>query len=69
MAHKLKPNNQIKSKVMSQPYMSFKAHFRPSGAVVKFARSASEAWGPLVQIQGVDMAPLCKPCCDRRLTC
>ena len=38
---------------------------RPGGAAVKFARSASAAWGSPVQIPGVDMAPLGKPCCVR----
>ena len=33
---------------------------RPSGAVVKRARSASAAWGSSVQILGADMAPLGK---------
>ena len=33
--------------------------------MVKFACSASEALGSLVQILGADMAPLVKPCCGR----
>ena len=36
--------------------------------MVKFARSPTAAWGALVQIPGVDMAPLGKPCCGRLLT-
>ena len=40
----------------------------PGGAVVKFAHSASAAWGSLVQIPGAEMAPLSKPCCGRRPT-
>ena len=35
----------------------------PCGRVVKFACSASAAWGSLVQILGTDLAPLIKPCC------
>ena len=38
------------------------------GTVVRFACSASAAWSSLVRILGVDMAPLGKPCCGRRLT-
>ena len=41
---------------------------RPSGTAVKFARSASVAWGSLIQIPGADMAVLGKPCCGRRPT-
>ena len=33
--------------------------------MVKFGRSTSAAWGSLVQIPGVDMALLGKPCCGR----
>ena len=40
----------------------------PVGAAVKCARSALAAWGLLVRIPGVDMAPLVKPCCGRRPT-
>ena len=40
----------------------------PGGAGVKFARSTSVAWGSLVQIPGVNMAMLGKPCCGRRPT-
>ena len=36
--------------------------------MVKFTRSALAARGSLVQIPGVDMAPLVKPCCGRRPT-
>ena len=36
--------------------------------VVKFARSALVARGSPVQIPGVDMAPLVKPCCGRHPT-
>ena len=38
------------------------------GMAVKCACSASVARGSRVQIQGVDMAPLGKPCCGRRPT-
>ena len=41
---------------------------RASGAVIKFAHSASAAWGSLVQIPGAGMALLGKPCCGRRPT-
>ena len=40
----------------------------PGGAVVKFTHSALVAWGSLVQIPGVDMALLGKPCCGRHPT-
>ena len=43
-----------------------KCRSQPSGAAVKFARSASAAWGSPVQIPGVDMAHLGKPCYGRR---
>ena len=36
-----------------------------SGAVVECTRTASVAWGSPVEILGVDMAPLGKPCCGR----
>ena len=36
---------------------------RPGGVVVKFLHSALAAWGLQVQIPGVDLAPLVKPCC------
>ena len=35
---------------------------------VKFAHSASAAWGSPVQIPSADMALLGKPCCSRRPT-
>ena len=35
----------------------------PSGVVVKFASSASAAWGLKVWISGADLALLVKPCC------
>ena len=35
----------------------------PGGVVVKFARSASGAWGSQVRIPGVDLAPLIRPHC------
>ena len=41
---------------------------RPSGAAVKCTHSALVAEGLPVRIPGVDMAPLGKPCCDRRPT-
>ena len=37
-------------------------------AAVKYAHSASAAWGSPVQILGADMAPLGTPCCGRRPT-
>ena len=37
-------------------------------AAVKFARSASAAWGSPVRIPGADMAQLSTPCCGRRPT-
>ena len=37
----------------------------PGGAVIKFACSASAAWGSPVRILHADMAPLGKPCCGR----
>ena len=40
----------------------------PGGAVVKCARSASAAWGLLVQMLGEDVAPLGTPCCGRHPT-
>ena len=40
----------------------------PGGAVVKFSRSASAAWGSPVQIPGADIVWLGKPCCGRRPT-
>ena len=40
----------------------------PGGAAVKFTRSTSVTWGSQVQILGVDMALLGKPCCGRRPT-
>ena len=40
----------------------------PGGALVKCARSALAAQGLPVQIPGVAMAPLGKPCCGRCLT-
>ena len=40
----------------------------PGGTEVKFPCSASAAQGSLVQIPGVDMAPLGTPCCGRRPT-
>ena len=41
---------------------------QPGGAVVKCACSALVTWGLLVQIPGVDMAPLGMPCCGKRPT-
>ena len=38
------------------------------GAAVRFARSASAAWGLPVRITGADMAPLGKPCCGSHPT-
>ena len=39
---------------------------RPVGANIKCTRSDLVARGSPVQIPGVDMAPLGKPCCVRR---
>ena len=36
---------------------------QPSGVVVKFAQPVLAAQGSQVQIAGVDLAPLVKPCC------
>ena len=36
---------------------------QPGGSAVKFTHSALVAWGSSVQILGVDMALLGKPCC------
>ena len=36
--------------------------------MIKCAHSALAAWGSPVQILGVDMAPLGRPCCGRRPT-
>ena len=41
---------------------------QPGGSVVEFTHSTSAAQGSLVQIPGVDMAPLDKPCCGRSPT-
>ena len=41
---------------------------QPGGVAVKCARSASVARSLLVQILGMDMAPLGTPCCGRRPT-
>ena len=41
---------------------------RASGAVVKFACSASVVRGSLVGIMGANVAPLGTPCCGRRPT-
>ena len=58
-----------------QIYMHFENQFkiltvwgRPGGAAVKFAHSASVAWGSPVWIPGADMAPVAKPCCGRHRT-
>ena len=37
--------------------------------MVKLESFASEALGSPIPIQGVDAAPLGKPCCGRRPTC
>ena len=36
---------------------------QPSGIVVKFVHSGSAAQGSWVQIPGMDLTPLIKPCC------
>ena len=41
---------------------------RPGGTAVKFAHSASAAWGSPVWILGADMAPLGTQCCGRHPT-
>ena len=41
---------------------------QPGGTAVKFAHSASAAWGSPVQILGAGMALLGTPCCGRRPT-
>ena len=41
---------------------------RPGGVAVQLPHSALAAQGSLVQIPGVDMVPLGKPCCGRHLT-
>ena len=41
---------------------------QPGGSAVKFAHSASAAWGLSVRIPGADMALLGKPCSGRHPT-
>ena len=41
---------------------------QPSGTALKFTSSVLVAWGLLVRILGVDMAPLGTPCCGMHPT-
>ena len=59
---------QVKQKSLNVSNKELDLRGWPSGAVVKFARSAVLAWGSLVRILGADMALLVKPCCGRHPT-
>ena len=55
----------LNNKIIHEYTLLLKQVFRgqPGSVVVKFVCSTSAASGSQVQIPGVDLAPLIKPCC------